>query len=222
MQKGSLGCAKIAEIIKGIIFPICQSIFKKEYFKWRTDSKNTIAATFDDGPDDVYTEQVLDILDRYSIKATFFLVGENVKKYPDIAKKIVKRGHSIGIHTFTHKNLHRLKSFEIEEELLNTQKVIQEITGCVTNIMRPSEGRFSLNTIRIAKQLGLTTVLWTKSAKDYKMKGKDFILKRINSRTIKPGDILLFHDNNKYTIEALVHILQDLKKKKFKFGFVHI
>lgn len=217
MQKELLICVRIIGLIKEFVFTICQIIFKKEFFIWKTSDNKAVALTFDDGPDQDYTEKILDILKKNSIKATFFLIGEKVKRYPGITQRIFDNGHSIGNHTFTHRNLRRLTSIEIEDELIMTQRAIEDITGCSPNIMRPPRGRFNLKTIRIAKKAGLTTIMWSKSAKDYKMKGQNFILKRINSKTITGRDIILFHDNNKYTLDALPYIISELKNNDFVF-----
>lgn len=217
MQKELLICAIIIGLIKEFVFTICQIIFRKKFFIWKTNGNKTVALTFDDGPDQDYTGKILDVLKKYSIKATFFLIGEKVKQYPGIAQRIFDNGHSIGNHTYTHKNLRRLTSLEIEDEFIKTQRAIEDITGCSPNIMRPPRGRFNLKTIRIARKAGLTTIMWSKSAKDYKMKGQKFILKKINLKTITERDIILFHDNNKYTLESLPYIISELKDNGFVF-----
>ena len=221
MQKNLSSYVNIVGAIKTVGFSLFRNRFGEEYFVWNIDGEKEVALTFDDGPNNGSTEKVLRILEEESVKAVFFLIGEQVKKYPEVARKIAEQGHLIGNHTLTHRNLRKLASREIEEELLVTQKIIADVTGVSPKIMRPPMGRVSFRTVEIAKRFGLKTIMWTKSAKDYKMRGTDFVLKRLNSKNIKTGDIILFHDGNEDAVNALPCILRDLKSSGYHFGFVN-
>ncbi|MFH1371531.1 MAG: polysaccharide deacetylase family protein [Planctomycetota bacterium] len=185
------------------------------------NGEEKIALTFDDGPDDGNSEKILAILEEHSVKAAFFMVGEQVKKYPKVAERIASRGHLIGNHSLTHGSLRKLSPGEIEKELSITQQIIADVTGVSPKIMRPPMGRVSFRVVEIAKRLGLKTVMWTKSAKDYKMRGVDSILKRLNSKNIKVGDIILCHDKYEDTANALPEILRDLKSNGYYFGLLN-
>ena len=221
MQKNLSSYVNIIRAVKTVGFSLFQNKFGEEYFIWNINSEKEVALTFDDGPSNGNTEKVLKILEEESIKAMFFLIGEQVKKYPKVAKEIVEQGHLIGNHTLTHRNLRKLGSSEIEEELLITQKIITDVTGVSPKIMRPPMGRISFRAAEIAKRLGLKTIMWSKSAKDYKMMGADFVLKRLNSKNIKSGDIILFHDGNEDAVNALRGVLRDLKNGGYRFGLIN-
>lgn len=171
---------------------------------------NEIAITFDDGPNPAYTEKVLNILQRYNVRATFFLLGCEVEKYPDIARYLVSLGHSIGNHTYSHMYKQRTVKSKLMSEIQETQVIIEQTTGIIPKMFRPPHGRIDINRLRYCKKNGLSTVLWSIDSMDYKKSGTELILRNVNRHTIEFGDIVLFHDDNEYTLEALPIILDNL------------
>lgn len=184
-----------------------------------------MALTFDDGPHPVYTAQVLDILREYDIKATFFLVGRHVLKYPEMAKRIEQEGHDIGNHTFTHKDLLTAKRRVLLSEVDKTDKAIHEVTGISTKLFRPPRGALGPACRRALVEKGYRIVLWTVSAADWSGISPKAITARV-MRYTKPGGIVLFHDSGALvrsegasrgnTVKALAEVIEKLRAKGFE------
>lgn len=179
---------------------------------------NSIALTFDDGPDPVNTIKVLDTLKKYDIKATFFLVGQNVKRYPNIVKRIYDEGHTIGNHSYTHGRFYKGDKGIISKEIIQTQNVIEEVIGLKPVFFRPPYGAVSKNLIDVCKENNLEVVNWNVDTEDWKktIKASDLInqIKNIN----KSNRIILMHTMahlNK-TSEALEPIIISLVQRGFK------
>ena len=206
-------------ILKNTIKKIIQEASFK-HFVYKLPCKNTLFLTFDDGPNAAYTPQLLDILRRYNAKATFFLVGKNVEKYPDITLNIKKDGHSIGLHTYSHKNIDKMNKDEFEKEILLNQQVIANIIKEAPVILRPPQGRLNSRNLLWAILNNITIVHYTITSNDWKLNCADDILNLIRSVKIEGGEIISFHDSNTYTIEAMPQILHDLKEKGFSFSSI--
>lgn len=181
---------------------------------WRENSdEKTIYLTFDDGPIPEVTPKVLEILDRYDVKATFFCVGENVMKYPDMYNEVLKRGHQTGNHTFNH-----IKGFNFspEEYLENTDKAAQYIDS---KLMRPPHGQIKPNQIRLLSPK-YKIIMWDVLTYDY---DKNFtpegIIKIIRSKS-RNGSIVVFHDSlkaEKNTLPALPQALEFWRNEGYQF-----
>ncbi len=176
----------------------------------------SVALTFDDGPHPAYTPQILAILERYNIKATFFVVGEMAQKYPDLIRAENAAGHVLGNHTYHHVNLAKIPLAEITTEWQACQDVVKSITGRRMRFCRPPGGDYDADVITAAMATGLTTVLWTDDPGDYASPGAGVIEKRVLKR-IHSGGIILLHDGVQQTLEVLPTIIQVLQKKGLKF-----
>ena len=171
-----------------------------------------IALTFDDGPHPRLTPKILGILDKYSVKATFFVIGQNAKYYPKQLEMIIDNGHEIGNHTYSHKILKSLKKSEIEKELLDAEKQIKEIKDCEINLIRPPCGLYDDNLEQIARNRDDKIVLWAIDTLDWEHTSTNVMVKNV-LRNIKDGDIILFHDyvsgeyNTPRALEILIPIL---------------
>ena len=175
-----------------------------------------IALTFDAGPGED-TEHLLDVLKEKKVHATFFLLGKNhVKKYPDTVRRLADEGHEVGNHTWTHKILTDRKAEEIRTELEKTQDAIAKITGKKPRLMRPPQGRTDETVSKVTKELGLSQVLWSATAKDYSTTDSALIEKRILDQAGKDG-IILLHDIYKGTVPAVPGIIDALKKQGYTF-----
>ena len=190
------------------------------YVMWDINTEEkVIALTFDDGPHEKYTPQVLDLLERYEAKATFFVIGENAEKYPDLILRMGEEGHEIANHTYSHP-LHVTPS-ELREELKKTNDIIQGITGTYPVFYRPVAGAYNDKIINTAIEEGYRVVLWSwhLDTQDWKTPG----VKKIVNKVLKgasPGDIVLFHDaggNRTQTVKALKEILVALKAQGYRF-----
>jgi len=176
-------------------FPRAASLFwQSETIHKAPVKEPLIALTFDDGPHPEYTIQLLDVLDSYNVKATFFLVGNLMEKYPDIVKQIVARGHAIGNHTYSHPpNMELETHASVITELDRTDAVIKKITGMKTDLFRPPKGLVDGNLLSIAEQKGFKTILWTVCADNREAPTPELMAKRVTDR-ISPGAIILAHD----------------------------
>ncbi len=183
-----------------------------------TDEKK-VALTFDDGPHYKYTEQILDILKKYGVKATFFVIGVNAEKYPQKVKRISDEGHEIGNHTYSHLNLKELDEKEIRQELIKGERIIEKITAKKPKLLRPPGGTYSDAVVKTASEMGCDVILWSQDTRDWAHTPADKIACGIIDN-VKGGDIVLFHDfvsPDTPTPEALEKIIPQLLKSGYKF-----
>jgi peptidoglycan-N-acetylglucosamine deacetylase len=180
----------------------------------RLSDPSAIALTFDDGPNPAITPKLLDVLDRYEAKASFFLIGRHVRAFPELAKEIAERGHTIGNHTETHSRLTFLSRGRIAEEIDLCDEAIFEAIGRRSGWMRPPYGYRSplLNGI-IQRRVGGRVVMWTAMAWDWKPQAAERVIKHL--RGVRGGDIVLLHDGDhrkasgdrRHTLEAVEYWL---------------
>lgn len=179
----------------------------------RQDSK--VAISFDAAWGDEYTEEILDILDRYNIKTTFFVVKFWVEDYPDMAREIVNRGHELGNHSATHPEMGNLSGQEIEGEIMSTHAVIKEVTGFEPKLFRPPFGHYSESMLIKMESLGYSTIQWDVDSLDWKERGEEDIVLRVIEKA-GPGSIILFHNNAKYITKALPRVLEDFRARNLE------
>jgi peptidoglycan/xylan/chitin deacetylase (PgdA/CDA1 family) len=173
-------------------------------FLWRLSKPDgAVALTFDDGPHPEHTPAMLDVLARAGARATFFVIGREVEKYPDVARRIVVEGHGIGGHSYDHTVITTLQPTALVDDLAHCRRVIREATGLDTGLFRPPKGEVSLRSIRTVCRAGYTLVHWTKTYSDYRQDGVDALSRRIDAEPPIAGDVLLFHDHNAHTVQAL-------------------
>jgi peptidoglycan-N-acetylglucosamine deacetylase len=177
-----------------------------------------ICLTFDDGPDPAYTRKILDLLAEYQITATFFVLGQAAEQFPHLLEKMMKAGHCIGNHTYSHCHPWMISSKRAQHEVARTTAIINNITGNAPRWFRPPFGRLSFAMRKQAQIEQMTTVLWSHSIIDWGILGtKAGISKRLDA--IKPGDIVLMHDAKRevnhpeIVIECLPGFLQSLQEK---------
>jgi len=178
-----------------------------------------IALTFDDGPHPRYTPEILGILEEYGIKATFFVVGQNVGYYPDLVKAELDAGHEVGNHTFSHANL-RLSEYDaVCREIGQTERLIYENTDFRARLLRPPEGVYSQTVCDAAADCDYTIVLWSIDTKDWAHNPSERIAEQVLSE-VKGGDIILFHDfiaKDSPTPDALRKIIPELLAEGYEF-----
>ena len=171
-----------------------------------------IAITFDDGPS-VCTPALLDGLKERGVKATFFLVGENVETYPDIVKRIYEEGHLIGNHTYHHVQLTKIKEEEALKELEETNRLIEKITGNPVEYVRPPFGEFPKG---LSAKISMIPVMWTVDPLDWSVKDTEKIVSKVVTQA-KENDMILLHDCYGTSVEAALQIIDRLKEKGFEF-----
>jgi peptidoglycan/xylan/chitin deacetylase (PgdA/CDA1 family) len=178
-----------------------------------------VVLTFDDGPDPVYTPQVLDILAAYGAKATFFEVGRNVAKHPALTKRIHDAGHSVQNHTWTHTDLRKLSATSFRQEVVPTDQAIRAQTGSTPACLRPPYGGVNYTVKQRAKALGKDLVVWDIDSRDWTKPGTAAIVRRVLAG-VHNGSVILMHDgggNRSQTVAALPTILKSLTAKGYGF-----
>lgn len=187
---------------------------------WEIQTKEKVVAlTFDDGPHPKYTEQVLNLLEQYGAKGTFFLVGEHAEKNPQVVFRMYEEGHEIANHTYTHPFTKSVP--KIMKEIKQTDDTIFSITGYSPNLFRPVEGQYTDQLVAEVVKEGYKIVMWSwhQDTEDWKSPGVNKIVNRVLNG-IEEGNIVLFHDgggNREQTVKALEIILPELKKQGYKF-----
>jgi len=180
--------------------------------------KKVIALTFDDGPWPNTTAKVLDILKKNRIKSTFFVVGQNVKNYPDLTKQIVADGHIIANHTWHHW-YHQMNAQAAAYEVANTTDIIYQTTGVKTSLFRPPGGIMNNGVAAYAKNNKYAVIMWSADSMDYSRPAVPRLMNNI-FREAKPGGIVLMHDgggDRSHTVKALPEIISRFRKQGYEF-----
>lgn len=182
-------------------------------------NEKIVAITFDDGPDAKYTSQVLDLLAEYGAKATFFIIGKNAEKNPEVVLRQYEEGHELANHTYTHP--WTTSTIKLDKELKQTNEVIFSITGFRPTLFRPVGGQYTDAMIDTAVKNGFKVVMWSwhQDTEDWANPGVKKIVSKVLKGT-RPGDVVLFHDaggDRSQTIKALEEILPELKRKGYHF-----
>ena len=187
-------------------------------------SQQVVALTFDDGPYPPYTQQILDVLRESGVPATFFLIGKNAQKHPELVAKIASEGHQIGNHTYSHMDLLKLDRAQIAVEVDKTQQVVAAITGHAPYIVRPPHGFRDAVVMDVMAEKQLQVVEWSVMCRDWTNPGVETITSRAVGN-VKNGSIILLHDGDglaatdsrAQTVEATRRIISELKSKGYRF-----
>lgn len=177
------------------------------------EEKKKVALTFDDGPHPVYTPEMLDLLKEKNIKATFFLLGEQVEKYPDIVKRMNDEGHLIGNHSYKHEQLSKLSSVQACSQVNRTNELIYAITGKYPEYLRPPFGDWK---DRLDCEVNMIEVLWDVDTLDWSSQNKDKVVSKV-MKNVEEGDIILMHDSYESTVKATAEIIDRLQKDGYEF-----
>lgn len=187
----------------------------REKFYFNSTQENTdkmIALTFDDGPGP-YTDELIDGLEKLNAKASFFLVGEKIKSYPDTVAKIAGNGHLIGNHTYSHIKLTALSPDEIKKEIDKTNEEIKAITGEAPQFFRPPFGRYNSDTLNYVDMI---SVRWSKDTIDWKYEDEEKLYRYL-IKNAGDGEIFLMHDVEKTTVKGVLRAIETLQKQGYKF-----
>ncbi|MBI2259135.1 MAG: polysaccharide deacetylase family protein [Flavobacteriia bacterium] len=180
-------------------------------------SKNYLYLTFDDGPHPIVTPKLLQILKQEGVKASFFVIGEKVEKYPELVKEIDFNGHSIGNHTYSHSNfIATFSTSKLKEDILKTKKLLETILGKKNELFRVPVGISNPRFGKVLNDLKLKSIGWSFRTFDTK-KEPDFLAKRLNKQ-LNGGEIILFHDTIEENLPLIEQFIQKQKKVGNKFA----
>ncbi|MCA9016818.1 MAG: polysaccharide deacetylase family protein [Planctomycetaceae bacterium] len=162
-----------------------------------------VSFTFDDGPHPEYTPLLLDLLNQYHQRGTFFVIGEKAQQYPELIERIIDEGHEIGNHTFSHSEPSEISTRHFLEEIKQTDQLLQQITGRTTDLIRPPKGKLTLGKMLGLWRQGRTVTLWDIDPRDYLMTDNTAIIDWCQQYDPQEGNICLMHDNHPFAIEAV-------------------
>ena len=187
---------------------IMAAVTTRELPVYNVDTEERVLAiSFDAAWGSANTEAILDILDQYDVKTTFFLVGFWAEKYPELVRLLVERGHEIGNHSATHPHMAQLSAAQIRDELRKCSDLVKSITGTPTTLFRPPYGEYNDSVVRVSREEGYECVQWNVDSLDWKNLGTQNMVHQC-TKSVNPGDIVLFHNDSKYILEALPQILE--------------
>ncbi|MBZ5534332.1 MAG: polysaccharide deacetylase family protein [Acidobacteriia bacterium] len=200
---------------------IRSSLFGKIYWRGRTDRKQ-VALTFDDGPHPRFTLEILKILDDERVPATFFLVGKKVEAFPDVARQVLKAGHELGFHGYSHRPLWLKPLRSLLDEIERSRAAFQKVLSMEPHLFRPPYGIRGRKILRLARDREWKTVYWTRAGWDWTNIPAEEVARRVLKK-IRPGNILLLHDSDgpsleadrQRTVDALRIIIRELKARGF-------
>ena len=219
---GVLGLLLLAAAYMGVpraaekVFAVAEGERRLPIYCVQTD-KPQVSVSFDAawGADD--TDELLWILKENDVKATFFLCGYWVEKYPEEVKKIAAEGHDLGNHSATHPHMSRISSEEIAQELQKCHENVKKLTGVEMELFRPPFGEYDNHVIETAEQNGYYTIQWDVDSLDWKEQGAEEEIRQVlEHKHLGNGSIILFHNDAKYTPKVLDTILKGIKEKGFE------
>lgn len=196
-------------------FDIRLNYFLKAYSNNPNENAKRIALTFDDGPHEM-TDKVLDLLLKYNAKGTFFCIGTQIEKHPDILQRIISEGHIVGNHTYSHsKSFGFFSTNEVEQEITQTNTLLENKIQKNALLFRPPFGVTNPNVAKAIAKTGHYVIGWNIRSLDTVIEDESQILERIKSR-IKPGGIILLHDTSLKTVNVLEQLLLFLQSENYQ------
>lgn len=184
----------------------------------RSSRPKLIALTFDDGPYPIFTPLLLEQLARLHVPATFFLIGRDAQQWPELARRIEQQGEEIADHTYTHPNLDEETPDQVRTEILEGRDVLYGLTHdpSIRIYFRPPHGRYTVQTIRVAQELGYQTILWTDDSGDWRKVTAAKLVEHLEQFATAP-DIVLMHSGKIATIDALPEVVARFQKAGYQF-----
>jgi peptidoglycan/xylan/chitin deacetylase (PgdA/CDA1 family) len=183
-----------------------------------------LALTYDDGPNDPHTLELLEVLAKHNVRATFFMLGRHVAERPQVAQAVAQAGHVIGNHTFNHPNLIFSLRAQLIQEIEQCRRALAETVGEHSNLFRPPFGGRRPQTLRTVRALGMLPVMWTVAANDWSVSSAEKIEQRV-ARQVRGGDVILMHDgghstrpaDRSHTVGATHRLIARYKEQGFEF-----
>ena len=180
-----------------------------------TTGNKVIALTFDDGPGP-YTEKLLDILDKYDAKATFFLIGSKVSARANTLRRMQSRGHQLGNHSWSHPELNKVSAEQLASEIDQTNNAIKQAVGTKPNIIRPPYGAFNRAVLEQFRQRGMSAVVWSVDTRDWADRNSEIVCSRAVAGA-RNGAVILMHDIHPTSVNAVPCVLNSLKQQGYSF-----
>ncbi len=198
------------------------SMFPELFFREGSQNVKRVALTFDDGPDSLYTPQILDVLKEYKVKATFFLIGKRADLFPDVVKRMVNEGHIVGNHTWSHPNIVKLDNGAMLKEIRDAEEALSKLTGYRTALFRSPYGSIDEKRIKEIGKLNYKIIAWNVDSLDWKSLTAEQVKYNI-LENVKEGSVILQHssgskeENLTGSVAALRDIIVTLKKEGYQF-----
>lgn len=198
------------------------SKFPDLFYRQGAGNEKKVALTFDDGPDSVYTPQILDILRDYKVKGTFFLIGNRADLFPEVVQRMVKEGHIIGNHSMTHPNIIKLNKEQTAKEIKECEDVLRSLTGYRTALFRSPYGSLNPEKVREIAQMKVKIIAWNVDSLDWKSLTAEQVKYNILENA-REGSIILQHasgskeENLTGSVAALKDVIEVLKKEGYQF-----
>ncbi|MDF2614708.1 MAG: polysaccharide deacetylase family protein [Clostridia bacterium] len=182
-----------------------------------TNGEKLVSITFDAAWAADDTDQLIATLKKYNVKATFFVVGDWVRKYPEAVKKFSDEGHDIANHSDRHPHVNNMNKEQIKKDIMAAHQTIKDLLGKETNLYRPPYGEYNNTVIEAAKECNYHVIQWDVDSLDWKEYGLQPLIDRVlNHKNLRPGSIILLHNSSKYTAKALDTIIKGLLEKGYR------
>jgi peptidoglycan/xylan/chitin deacetylase (PgdA/CDA1 family) len=180
-------------------------------------SGKSIALTFDDGPHPEHTPRLLDVLHEQGVVATFFVIGANAERHPDLIRRIVAEGHTLGNHTFTHANPRTISSGAFLNEVRRTNDLLTSLVGHGTRLVRPPHGKVTAGKLWKLWRARQSVILWNRDPKDFAAGSSDAVRRWFDTCALGSGDVILMHDNWPHAAEVLPDLAARARQAGLRF-----
>jgi peptidoglycan-N-acetylglucosamine deacetylase len=177
----------------------------------------SVCLTFDDGPHPVYTPRLLDLLQERGVRATFFLVGRQIERHPEIVLRMVSAGHTVGNHTFSHGEPSSVSARQLIDEVRRTDDLLTPILGRAPRLFRPPHGKVTVAKLMRLWGSSRTVVLWNSDPKDFSRSDAGEVIDWFRARPLRGGDLVLMHDNVPHSIDALPVLIKEAHERGLDF-----
>jgi peptidoglycan-N-acetylglucosamine deacetylase len=177
----------------------------------------SVCLTFDDGPDPEQTPRVLDVLAAHGARATFFVLGRQVERYPDLVRRTIAEGHQVGHHSFSHSEPDETSARQLLDEIGRTAALLVPLAGQAPRLFRPPKGKVTAGKLWRLWWTGHTVVLWNADPKDYACSSAAEIGAWFRQRPLESGDVVLFHDTRPHAAAVLPGLIADARQRGLRF-----
>jgi peptidoglycan-N-acetylglucosamine deacetylase len=203
-------------VLKNVVLKVFKRMLPSRLFLLRRKSREpALFLTFDDGPHPTVTPKLLDVLDQYGVKASFFVIGSNIEQYPDIAADIVRKGHTLANHSYSHPNFSKITMSERVEQISKTDTLIEQITGKKCTYFRAPQGRWHVPTLLYLMRKRITAAHWSRDSLDYQKKECEVIVSSFSEQPVSNGEVILFHDDNILSTQVLTELIPRWQEQGF-------